>query len=1249
MAATLPSKSAGMSSYPPTLDIFQKTYDECFAELSKEEKTAFPTCRDSTQLLYEIRKLPVFSCILVQSHPEVAGIVWGLVRGSLLVADTLDSIANKLPQLEDVVNILRSNQKEPSKRLKFALQQGYLDLFLFFRVIRGLFRRENGKSPHTLSIVARLAARPYENRFNDLLKRLEQQHCIVTTEVQIIQLRVSFEQKAVQEHARDLDQQALEAAVMPTLMHATKTIEGLKSDADLYNEKMRDYVQRSESAVDALRQQAANFVDRHDERHDRIGEETNVGGPGNGKSVLAAAAVDELRCTPNSHCYYFFFSEIRGVVQRDNAYRAILAQAFQGRSVDMAAAFEFAMFHTSKGQKTASTLETIDLLRICLDIASDTYVMIFDQARAKLLLFGRPNVIALTHALPTEQRFDIGNRNDPNIRAYFASELGHIQGRKLLPNGTNQLSLENHLLILNVTTPERLNDIYDRIVAYIRRELGPALRQLAEMTLSWLAHSYRPLSATELLESSRLVFTETEEEANDEDSFEKSLVVSCACLVKKDVAHHPPIFRFVHNSAKEFIVHPGMNDEESIPASRARSHAILCRASLQYLLDCIPAHPLGSATVEENVPSALINAYPLCEYSTLHWIFHLERSMYYGGLGNDIESIGQRKARELVAAISRFISTPKSITTWLEVHHVFLAPVDTERLLVSADIAPKALSRSLSASDEIAIEGLLKLGKYLQTLSRDWGTQLMKTPSIVWMECGAFNPSDFIVKNEAMDVHHFLPVAPVPSGLSTVPLKVISVISLGGSHIGTLGIWPSRDYQQVAMGTDQRPSWTQDMIKALQQVTAGWMARYEVWSLSDAPQLVCDVHLPLDANKIWTQICQSLWKDGEGTSADTCRLKCPAAVCKSLRRFSILEIVYTPQASGGNTTCQAHSISLDFNENIKAAWDIKADEFGYKMDAGYGRHIPLDSWIHRNCRLYLYWLWLSIDGRYAFFIDKASSEPSNLAVYDLGPVDAVAAPALINWQSSKLYGGNQPFNCDAATFHPCQPLIVFTVVGSVYLWAYELGASGLDQIYYSFDSFQSVTFTSCGKFVIIKLISESYPIIKELPSKLHEHFQATTTERMVVDPKQTEVGEVSKPNDQLDVIMAGSDTVENNQITLHADGGTEGVEMISGPQNSIQLPGWMAAENTSTTLLPHLRDEKIRMIIEQSRKPWSDLSANGKKGALLVERNRRSINYRYRSNTGVPYSLTGRMKAAALQPIQCPEEGGHTDSLEGTF
>lgn len=568
-----------------------------------------------------------------------------------------------------------------------------------------------------------------------------------------------------------------------------------------------------------------------------------LGDPGNGKSVLAATVVEELHGAPDSHCYYFFFSEIEGIDKRDSAYRAILAQALQSHKDDrdFIDAFDFAASNSDKGQMTASIQELLDLFQMSLEVAPNTYIVfdgvdecieeddlisemiaLFGQSQAKVLFFSRPNVRSLTDALPPQRRIKIGKRTESDIRTYVAFHLKIMKNRRLLCKDADLQELENMLvsgsdgmflwaklmmeylklpvwqpkkrakLIRKVTKPERLDDMYGRIMSHIRL-LDKGEQRLAEWTFAWLMYARRELTAEELRESSKLVYIETEEDANEEVVFEESVIMSCACLVKKDTTHSTPLFRFMHVSAKEYLINKCTEDTNSSAfLSKANMHATIARGSIQYLLDCISPQPLSGISGEDITESRLIERYPLSKYAVLNWIYHLRQLMSGDGYSGRSNGLQGKKCTELVSTLSRFLSAPKNITTWVEAHHVFRTTIDFDGLKEWSHFAAKRFEDSLKLSYSETQSKASRLADHLQNLTRIWGSRLMETPSCVWMEVAAFNPSQFIADNGLMRVHKFCPSTEELSNVSTVPLTTTSAISLNGTYIGVLTIWPSR-------------------------------------------------------------------------------------------------------------------------------------------------------------------------------------------------------------------------------------------------------------------------------------------------------------------------------------------------------------------------------------------------------------------------------------------------------------------------
>lgn len=136
---------------------------------------------------------------------------------------------------------------------------------------------------------------------------------------------------------------------------------------------------------------------------------------------------------------------------------------------------------------------------------------------------------------------------------------------------------------------------------------------------------------------------------------------------------------------------------------------------------------------------------------------------------------------------------PKVVSTWIEMHSVFKKTIETERLIAPIDYFGALATLETSENRTSAVsQQLTRLVGDLTELLQDWGTHLMETPSIIWMEAGAFSHSPFFFTTTDMEIDKAMRNIPRFSGLSTVPLKTISRISLDGQKVGVLCIWPSK-------------------------------------------------------------------------------------------------------------------------------------------------------------------------------------------------------------------------------------------------------------------------------------------------------------------------------------------------------------------------------------------------------------------------------------------------------------------------
>jgi hypothetical protein len=291
----------------------------------------------------------------------------------------------------------------------------------------------------------------------------------------------------------------------------------------------------------------------------KLGAELIVSGnPGAGKSVLAAAAVQELMAEaamsrpPRPLVTFFFFEYNAGIecpARRDSAYRSIVAQVLHQLSEDpdVLQIFTFAWASRKHGQLTATTEELRDLVRTLAAHIPGWYLIIdavdectdsddlllglsqeLEDRSTKVMLFGRPNVGFLRRKLEPSQILNIGrDQNDNDLRLYFDAHLARIQDLGLFPAEIPRTQLLEHLLIgadgmfqwarlminhlqsdgllpaekLNVIrklqSPEKLDDMYIRILSHLTLKLTSE-QSLARRLFIWLAFGKDSLSTHQM-------------------------------------------------------------------------------------------------------------------------------------------------------------------------------------------------------------------------------------------------------------------------------------------------------------------------------------------------------------------------------------------------------------------------------------------------------------------------------------------------------------------------------------------------------------------------------------------------------------------------------------------------------------------------------------------------------------------------------------------------------------------------------
>lgn len=517
--------------------------------------------------------------------------------------------------------------------------------------------------------------------------------------------------------------------------------------------------------------------------------------------------------------------------------------------------FAFAMENTSYGQLTASSHEVQDLFQICLPINGqnilvidgidecvDCPTMVEDLLRltgnpdVKVIFFGRPaglSVASMLRAMPVTQHLEIGKSTCSDIRLYLARNIEMIMEEGLirsdmdtdtvvdrLCHGADGMFLWARLMISylrslsfspaqrmkiinNVSSPEGLDDMYERILGKISKA-GLADQVLAKEVLIWLALSKRPLTKVEL---QQIVKCSTLNEADDDiANFSEVVVTICAGLVELDAScssERPTAsFRLIHLTVKEHCLPfvsknhdtgSWLSSSRHLPTRQPRCEIQITHTCLQFLLYSVPSQPLSGKLGTEASLNDVNKTFPLCSYAAAFWIHHLHSTMTDLPLTTGgTNCITSEDYKELLLTAAQFLSQKLALMAWVEASYISSHPPAHDKLLQWALWAEKCLERDASLDAKKVIKDALEFSKDLERLKHDWNEHLSKSPASIWKQVTAFTPSRFLAQSTAVRFTTLAPDSLCRGSTSTKYLCKVSEANYDEQFVGILSIWPSR-------------------------------------------------------------------------------------------------------------------------------------------------------------------------------------------------------------------------------------------------------------------------------------------------------------------------------------------------------------------------------------------------------------------------------------------------------------------------
>ncbi|KAL2822752.1 hypothetical protein BDW59DRAFT_149096 [Aspergillus cavernicola] len=335
--------------------------------------------------------------IFVQTNPQYIGLFWGSLR--LLfklssnyieylekLAAMFANMAGCLPVYENFLETFSTAIVEKGKRLPPRLAQSLVDIYVdvmrfCYRALRLFGAKCQAGLRFTTSIIGRLAWKPFDKEFEDILARFE-------THRQLFEFEVTFamHSEAVRFYERyDED------------VKRRGEIEGLRRKEGEANLKEFEESNLKASLASRMREigywiNPPNWKDRYEERSNLRVDGTGAwivhesvylswrantkpilsiqGKPGFGKSTLCPIVIDDLSASPeraSAVCYFFFHKQL-GQQSKELAFRSLLVQLLDRyredpKAIDIASAI---FDKKNLGQRHATMNEILAILELFL-------------------------------------------------------------------------------------------------------------------------------------------------------------------------------------------------------------------------------------------------------------------------------------------------------------------------------------------------------------------------------------------------------------------------------------------------------------------------------------------------------------------------------------------------------------------------------------------------------------------------------------------------------------------------------------------------------------------------------------------------------------------------------------------------------------------------------------------------------------------------------------------------------------------
>ncbi|KAH6889381.1 hypothetical protein B0T10DRAFT_51746 [Thelonectria olida] len=305
---------------------------------------------------------------------------------------------------------------------------------------------------------------------------------------------------------------------------------------------------------------------------------------------------------------------------------------------------------------------------------------------------------------------------------------------------------ERHEAIRNLNRLESLDFLYRAILDSLEQSNIGNARENSTQAFKLVTHSFRPFHVTELQYA---IAVPADRGVDSEDlipNFSRNIGLLSGALMEVD---QNGFVRFVHLSVIEYLSavttrSSGASSPGDFSIDRHSSHRSLACRCLSYLRYSVKGEPLSGSSQCPPDLDAQIRRYPLLDYATEFWSFHVLdclESVALHALGPDSKS--------LIELASEFLSNQSSVMAWIEASWMFGRPPQIRNGPLDVFFrrgcrVPPLSDPRLKAAWERAWLTLSQLSQDLAALDKSWSHILKDDPNEIWEpSISAFSQSPF--------------------------------------------------------------------------------------------------------------------------------------------------------------------------------------------------------------------------------------------------------------------------------------------------------------------------------------------------------------------------------------------------------------------------------------------------------------------------------------------------------------------------